>query len=262
MGKVKGKKGFTLIEVITVCVIIAIAASIAVPNFSNIVKRNQMRALVQSAQWAEDATMALTGLQYARTASGNPLIVPAASPPGPADPGNPFWVDENAGGNQYVYVIDDKPYTFDGKNVFRTAPANIANTGDKRKSAGLTELYKRTMNDLPAPVWRGTGTFEDLTTCSVYFYQKDPVSGNDSNIQGGGTSLSAANGKFVKYFFAYSEYYKTEGNRQLAIFHGIRFHGTGDQPGTIVDILSTGYADTGWHIYEKTASGYEYYGSL
>ena len=244
------RKGFTLIEVIVVAVIITIVASIAAPNFANIIKRNLMRDIVSTARWTEDATMALTGLQYARTDSGNPLFVPTSAP------GDRFWIDENAEGEQYIYVIDDKPYGAGGESLFRAAPANIASQAS-RKSAGINEIYKRTMNDLPEPDWRNTLTFEDRVTCSVYF------SLNGSNIQGSGTNLSVKPGEFAKYKFVYSEYYGTFNNRQMAIFHGARLHSAGADPGVAAGALQLDPPDNpGWHIYEMTGGTLYYYGSI
>lgn len=238
MGKPdKTKKGFTLIEVITVCVIIAIAAAIAVPNFGNLIKRTQLRNIVQTAQWAEDATMSLTGLQYA-SPSGNPPIADWSS-------------YEEVGKDNFIYIQKGSPAINIG-DVFRAAPANIAVENRTRAtSEGLNEFYKRTMNDLQPPTWRNTLTFEDLVTCSIYFYRDPAIL--DLNTP----SITA--GSFVRYNFAYSEYYMLDGNRQFAIYHGIRFHEENAQPGAVAN---TPVADPGWHVYLYDSGTLTYFGSL
>jgi len=252
MGKIfKSKKGFTLIEVITVCVIIGIAASIAVPNFTNAVHRTTVRNMVQSAVWAENALMSLTGLQYARSESGNPPITDwsASSPNNIADSEN------------YVYIQKDKSAGPGGSGVFRVAPANIAvpNRVAERSadasvitSAGLKEFYKRTMNPLLPATWKSGPEYEKWVTCSVYFKL------DGSNVNPSVTSVT--DGKFVQYEFAYSEYYLQDGNRQLVIYHGIKLHGTADKPGALLPTPAP-TPDIGWHVYEYDGGALTYFGS-
>jgi len=252
MGKIfKNKKGFTLIEVITVCVIIGIAASIAVPNFTNAIHRTTVRNMVQSAVWAENAIMSLTGLQYARSESGNPPIVDwGASPPVIVDSEN------------YVYIQKNNSAGPGGSGVFRVAPANIAvpnRVADRNveassiSSAGLKEFYKRTMNPLPPPTWRSAAGFEQWVTCSVYFKLEG------SNINASVTDVN--DNKFVSYDFAYSEYYLHDGNRQLVIYHGIKLHGTADKPGAALPSPAP-TPDEGWHVYEYNGGNLTYFGSV
>jgi len=250
MGKIsKRKKGFTLIEVITVGVIIAIAATIAVPNFSNLIHRNQIRNIIQTAQWSENVIMSLTGMQYANSETGNPPIADWAA--------NEIVDKEN-----YIYVEKGNSAGLGIGPVFRVAPANMAvpnRVADRSAdassvtSAGLQEFYKRTMNILQPPSWKTGAEFEKWVTCSVYFELDNSII--ISNVSG------VASGKFVRYNFAYSEYYFSEGNKQYAIFHGIKFHGTGDGPGTAVT-WNTPTRDMDWHVYEYDNGVLTYYGSV
>ena len=256
MGKIfKSKKGFTLIEVITVCVIIGIAASIAVPNFTNAIHRTQVRNLVQSAVWSENAIMSLTGLQYARSDSGNPLIVD--------------WGSVEVDRENYVYVEkgNNKGLNATGlDSVFRVAPANIAVPGrvadrsvdaSSITSAGLKEFYKRTMNPLQPPEWR-SGAGEQWVTCSVYC----KLAG--SNINASVTDIDTTAGKFVKYDFAYSEYYLEDGNRRFVIYHGIQYHATNDKPGVAIGAGANPIKDENysWHVYEYDGGNLTYFGSV
>jgi len=253
MGKFfKNKKGFTLIEVITVCVIIGIAASIAVPNFTNAIHRTTVRNMVQSAVWAENAIMSLTGLQYARSESGNPPITDwGAIPP------NNVVDREN-----YVYVEQGNSAGPGGSGTFRVAPANLAvpdRVADRSveassiSSAGLKEFYKRTMNPLMPPTWKSGPEYEKWVTCSVYFKL------DGSNINPSVTGVN--DNKFVNYDFAYSEYYLQDGNRQLVIYHGVKFHGTADKPGALIPALSP-TPDESWHVYEYSGGNLTYFGSV
>jgi hypothetical protein len=122
---------------------------------------------------------------------------------------------------------------------FRLAPANLAVSGDARTSAGLSEFYKRTMNNLPPVSWK-TG-YEQYVTCSVYFV----LSG--SNVNPGAGTVS----NYVNYVFAYSEYFMTANNKNLAVYHGAGADG-GAAP-----------ADGDWHIYEVDSGGNKtYLGSM
>jgi len=139
-----GKRGFTLIEMITVITIIAIGASISVPNFVNMIQRNQLKDYVQTARNAENALLALAGLQYADSETGNPQNVP--------------WDDPvTEGGRQYV-SIDKDVVAFIG-GVFQVTTARVSGG----TSEGQQEFFKRTMNDLRPVAGR------DGPVCAAYF---------------------------------------------------------------------------------------------
>ena len=222
-------RGFTLVEMIVVIAIIGIGASIAVPNFANMIQRNQLRAYVQTAENAENALLALTGLQYASSASGNPEFV--------------VWPNKvSAAGAQYVII--DRGKTFFNNTSFRVTVAELAGSD---RSEGQREFYKRTMNDLSYS-WN-----PNAPACSVYFHIAN------SNVDPGVTAV--ASGKFVTYHFAYSEYFMTSNNLNLVIYHGVRLHATGASQGSVVS-GSAMTADPGWHIYDDRGGTLYYYGSL
>jgi len=179
-----GRRGFTLIEMITVITIIAIGASIAVPNFANMIQRNQIKSYVQTARNAENALLALTGLQYANSETGNPEFIAWPDKINPAE----------APGKQFVSV-DKAPSPSLLTGVFQVTVARVSG-GD---SEGQREFYKRTMNDLRPVAGR------DGPVCAAYF------------------TLEGANGPYVHYsgYFKYSEYYMTEG-KTLAVFHNVK----------------------------------------
>ena len=235
------KKGFTMVELIVVMAIIGIAAGIAVPSLSNTVERMRIRDIIHSAQIVEDATMELVGLQYANSDTGNPLLM--------SWPGSPS--EQSNAAAQYVYVQKGVTYSSGGAGeCFRLAPANLAASGTARASDGLSELYKRTMNDLPAVGWKNG--YEQNLTCSIYFL----LSGSNIN-----TDASAIDsGKYVRYDFAYSEYFMTDNGTDYAVYHGIRFHGNGAAKGDAA--TGSPSRDAGaWHIYEITGGQMKYFGS-
>jgi hypothetical protein len=120
------------------------------------------------------------------------------------------------------------------------------------------------MNELSKPEWRNKGSFEDSMTCSVYFYITHPQDGAQSNITGGAGSLAVTDGKYVKYHFAYFEYFMDSNNRNIAVYHGAGFHGTGAKPGDAVSLDSAPAYDEGmWNIYEMDSAGnYTYFGTV
>ena len=138
-----GRRGFTLVELIVVIVIIGIGTSIAVPNFARMIQRNEWRGFVQTAQNAESTLMALTGMQYANV--GNPDDAPW-----------PGTVDKS----QYISIDSSIAGTIVG-NVFQVT---VARSGTDQKSAGEQEFYKRTMiSNISSPSWR-----DDWPKCAVY----------------------------------------------------------------------------------------------
>jgi len=209
------KRGFTLIELIVVIAIIGIGTSIAVPNFANMLQRNQLRSYVQTAQNAENAMMALTALQYANTTSGKPELVS-------------FPDKIPANGRQYVFI--DIPGDF-----YRVTVARF-NTDE---SDGQKEFFKRTMNDLSQPGWLG-----GHPVCAVYF---DDI----STLQISGTTITG----FPGYNFAYSEYYMSAGNNDLAIYHNAKF--TDGSP-----IGSSPSMAEGWFIYFVREGNLYFNGSI
>jgi len=219
-----GRRGFTLIEMIVVITIIGIGASIAVPNFARMIQNNQLRSYVQTAQIAENTLMALTGMQYATTATGVPLFV--------------SWAEGSArvDDDQFVTVESGKSTL----NSFRVTVANATAADPDRNSAGMREFYKRTMNPLYPLGWR-----TDRVVCSVYF----TIAG--SNVNAGITGVTP--GTFIRYNFAFSEYSMIAGNRNLVIYHGATIDTSTGIPNALVD---------GWHIYAVDGTTYTHEGSI
>jgi len=208
---------------IVVIVIIGIGSSIAVPNFARMIQRNEWRGFVQTAQNAEATIMSLTGLQYAKTTSGNPSFV--------------TWPPTSAvAADQFITAQSGRTTL----STFRITVANANAPDGNRESAGMQEFYKRTMNRLEPLSWRAS----DRVVCSVYFL----ISG--SNVNDGATGVTSG---YVKYQFAFSEYFMTTSDgRNLAIYHGATIDSSGN-PNALAD---------GWHIYQYNGTTYTPYGSL
>jgi len=175
---------------IVVIVIIGIGASIAVPNFARMIQRHEWRGYIQTAQNAENALMALTGMQYAMGSEGG-------------DAGNPAFVDAwdtpvSNGGRQFVSII--YPVNSLAGDVFQV---NVARVSSGR-SAGEQEFYKRTMIDITQPSWNGG------PVCVLYCDSDGILSGN-----------------YVRYDLIYSVYYMVSNGRNLAVIHGLEQTSTG-----------------------------------
>jgi len=209
---------------IVVITIIGIGASIAVPNFARMIQNNQLRGYVQTAQVAENTLMALTGMQYATTETGVPLFIP--------------WtpVSARVADDQFVTVESGKSTL----NSFRVTVANATAADAERTGAGMREFFKRTMNPLDPLDWR-----PDRVVCSVYF----TIAG--SNVNAGVTGV--APGTFIRYNFAFSEYFMTVGNRNLVIYHGAMIDTNTGVPNALVD---------GWHVYAVNGTTYTHEGSI
>ena len=185
------KRGFTLVEMIVVIVIIGIGASIAVPNFARMIERNEWRGFIQTAQNAENALMSLTGLQYANI--GDPKEIEW-----------PKYIDDSPE-KQFV-TIDKSAPAISGLSVFQVTVAR-SGSADQR-SAGEQEFYKRTMiGNVTYPSWDGG------PICAVYC--------NDAGLTG----------NFIRYEFMYSEYYMISGNRKIVVYHNARPDVPGESPG-------------------------------
>ena len=190
-SRLAGRRGFTLIELIVVLTIIGIGASIAVPNFVNMIQRNEWRSFAQTAQNAENALVALTGLQYARSDTGDPdpAVWPAPVP---------------KTGSQYV-SIDKNPPSPAITGVFQITVARLA-AGER--SEGEQEFYKKTMINITAPAWNNG------PICAAYFYNGG-LGGDFVQYDG---------------YFAYSEFYMISNGRNIGVFHNAR-PGQGEVPG-------------------------------
>jgi len=225
----KDKKGFTLVEMIIVCAVIGIAASVAAPSLTSAIVDMRLKDYASTAQRAEDVTVSLTGLQYASNATGgNPLVMDW---PGTGE-------EQKSLLDHYIYIEKGGVYKDGaGRNCFRVAPANIAASDPERVSAGLTEFYKRTMNGLDPPGdWKSGDDTEQQVAHSVYFL----LSGSSVD----GTVSAVEEGEFVRYKFAWSEYFMTKNGKNYAIYHGIKYSGGS------VDAPDGATTAAGWHIYE------------
>ena len=186
------KRGFTLVEMIVVIVIIGIGASIAVPNFARMIQRNEWRSIVQSAQNAENALMALTGLQYANV--GNPQRVD--------------WPGTVTSPEKEFISINQNPLTISGFNVFQVTVARSGNPS--QRSAGEQEFFKRTMISFSTQAaWAGGPPL-----CAVY------------------CDTAGLSGTYYRYDLVYSEFYMVSGNRDLAVFHGVTVGSDGKPTGS------------------------------
>jgi len=150
--RLAGRRGFTLVEMIVVITIIGIGASIVVPNFATMIQRNQLRGYVQTAQAAENAMMALTGLQYANT----------------GDPHEAAYGDYVSSAVKQFVAIDKNPPAPLVGNVFQITVARVSG-GD---SEGQREFFKRTMIDVRDPTWN------DGPVCALYFNDDGLTAGN------------------------------------------------------------------------------------
>ena len=277
--RLTSSKGFTLVEVIVVLVLIGILSAIAIPNVNAYIDRTRIKEYVAASRLAEDTTMAIAGLQYAEV--GNPFIGAPAfhtatasswhgtwsrdyvlDPDKPIDETMPVSKSNPLIGKQYVY-FDSLRYNYKvgagntSKLLIRMAPANLAADDANRDSAGIQEFIKRTGEPIPPPAkWaihnedrpgtRSDGSnnvvdSERQASFSVFLTEQG------SNIPFGdespSTYLGSGNmpkGKYIRYNFFGSWYNREFNGKFITVLHNFQLVGGGGEK-DVIDSAGSGF---------------------
>lgn len=99
----RGKRGFTLLELITTLVILAILASLAVPTFNTAIKRSKLKVAEVTAAAFTRETIALAALEGRSTLEEADALTAAADLPSPKAYGEGVWADAPFVGYQVVF---------------------------------------------------------------------------------------------------------------------------------------------------------------
>ena len=109
--KMRGRRGFTLIEMMIVVAIIALLATIAIPNYVNFQKRaktSEAKSNLGAIRTCEEAYKAENDVYL--DCSANPSSVPSGTKSSWETSGQTGWTDigfEPKGGVYYQYEVDD-----------------------------------------------------------------------------------------------------------------------------------------------------------
>ncbi|MDR2671815.1 MAG: type II secretion system GspH family protein [Coriobacteriales bacterium] len=225
-------QGFTLIELVVVITILGIMTAMAVPSFAGYIDKMKVEELAQKGRIAEEATLALAGMQYARF--GNPPLANFTA--------NPAVAEEN-----YLYLDSQASVDlgFSRGNLLVYAPANLGRPIDDgtRTSAGINEFKQRTVTDLPPCDWRIDATSENQKMTSLKIFLYKDVSGVTEDSSG----ISIPPGTYLNYERAFTYYWITDEGARLLLLHGATIDTTGN--------ISEG---TGWNIYRYDDSAGTY----
>ena len=273
-NRVTRNKGFTLVEVMVVLVIMGILVAIAAPTVGGYIDRITLRDYVRTAKMAEDTVMSLSGMQYAKV--GNPII-------GNPDPNAGQWdltwakqyhIDESEKGKQYIYVDAWRynnivPESGPALELMRIAPANLgADPGDGtpahpnlRTSAGITEYRSRTGEDIPIEDWiahnGNVNECEQRISQSV-FVLRDKNATNHSKWPVNFGQI--AQGHYMRYDRYGSWMFRTINGKRIVVLHNFKLVGS-DNPGDVIDGVTNFEATLRlvgdqWNVYEFIESSY------
>jgi type IV pilus assembly protein PilA len=207
-ARVNNKKGFTLIEVIVVLVIMGILAAIIAPNFSGYIHKLHVKEIVRQAKLMDSELSVLVGRQYAefgympsvshgqvQVDGGNndSLILPSTAS-ATIDKKNYVMLNRVNGGG-FNYCGGASGFTKPGggsaapfeyvtlANVQTGRNANPTALAALRQSAGLAEFYKATGIDLSGNAERTPGSGGNDSTNSemerrwyaIQFYSRSDI---------------------------------------------------------------------------------------
>jgi prepilin-type N-terminal cleavage/methylation domain-containing protein len=283
---VNNKKGFTLIEVIVVIVIMGILAAIVAPNFSGYIHKLHVKEIVRQAKAMNDELSVLVGRQYAEfgympsvchsgfTVNGSALALGSGSET--VDQKNYVMLNRVNDGaftycNGYLTPENTSPnaggaYTFRVEYVtlanVQTGRVGGSNTPSElaklRQSAGLTEFYKQTGIDLSGNAERTPGSGGDNSGNSemerrwyaIQFYSRSDIASEGSSPYLTTKYLHPDQSYFGFFFVKYND-------KWYMVMHDAKYpSGTwnhGDAPGIYSAWVgrNTPAKDKGkWNVYE------------